>query len=209
MFRNLCGGVLGSHDLRTPLARLRLRAETQCEAPVAEALTADLLALERIVNQFLAYVQGDTAAALGEDALLATTVRRTLQPYIDVGQPVTLDLDPVTARVPDLAVQRLLANLVDNALAYGRAPVGVSLRSSAVGTALCIGDGGPGISEEDFQRTQQPFVRLTPPRSELGHCGLGLAIAAQMARQLGGRLHTAHSADGRCGITLTLPQRTG
>ena len=110
---------------------------------------------------------------------------------------------------PDLAVQRLLANLVDNALAYGRAPVGVSLRSGAAGTALCISDGGPGMNDEDFQRAQQPFVRLTRTRSELGHCGLGLAIVAQMARQLGGSLHTVRGADGRFGITLSLPLRTG
>ena len=207
--QQLLAGV--SHDLRTPLARLRLRAETQCEAPVAEALTADLLALERIVNQFLAYVQGDTAAALGEDAPLAGTVRRTLQPYIDDGQPVTLDLDLHAVAghepwAPDLAVQRLLANLVDNALAYGRAPVCVSLRSTSTGSELCVSDGGPGMDDENFQRAQEPFVRLTRTRSELGHCGLGLAIVAQMARQLGGRLHARHGADGRFGITLVLPK---
>ncbi len=204
--QQLLAGV--SHDLRTPLARLRLRAETQCEAPVAEALTADLLALERIVNQFLAYVQGDTAAALGEDAPLAGTVRRTVQPYIDDGQHVTLDLGAVAGHdpwAPDLAVQRLLANLLDNALAYGGAPVCVSLRSTAAGSELCVSDGGPGMNEEDFQRAQQPFVRLTRTRSELGHCGLGLAIVAQMARQLGGRLHARRGADGRFGITLVLP----
>ena len=208
--QQLLAGV--SHDLRTPLARLRLRAETQCEAPVADALIGDLLALERIVNQFLAYVQGDSAAVLGEDAPLAATVRRTVQPYIDDGQPVMLDLGAMAVPepwAPDLAVQRLLANLVDNALAYGRAPVGVSLRSGAAGTALCISDGGPGMNDEDFQRAQQPFVRLTRTRSELGHCALSLAIVAQMARQLGGSLHTVRGADGRFGITLSLPLRTG
>jgi two-component system, OmpR family, osmolarity sensor histidine kinase EnvZ len=66
-------------------------------------------------------------------------------------------------------------------------------------------DHGAGMSEADFQRAQQPFVRLTGARSELGHCGLGLAIAAQMARQLGGRLQTMRADDGRFGIVLTLP----
>ena len=202
--QQLLAGV--SHDLRTPLARLRLRAETQCEPPVADALTADLLALERIVNQFLAYVQGDGLAALGEPVPLAETVRATVARYAEAAEPVRLQLDELQQAAPDLAVQRLLANLIDNALAYGRGPVDVALRSTAEGAELQVTDGGPGMSDTDFERAQQPFVRLTRTRSELGHCGLGLAIVAQVARQLGGRLSAQRGADGRFGIVFTLPR---
>ncbi len=202
--QQLLAGV--SHDLRTPLARLRLRAETQCEPALADALTADLLALERIVNQFLAYVQGDTGAALGEPAPLVDSVRRVLHRYADQQPPLQLQLDEVEQLAPDLAVQRLLANLVDNALAYGAVPVGVGLRATPQGAELCVSDGGRGMSEEEFQRAQQPFVRLTRTRSELGHCGLGLAIVAQVARQLGGRLGVRREADGRFVIVFSLPR---
>jgi two-component system, OmpR family, osmolarity sensor histidine kinase EnvZ len=202
--QQLLAGV--SHDLRTPLARLRLRAETQCEPALADALTADLLALERIVNQFLAYVQGDTGAALGEPAPLVDSVRRVLHRYADQQPPLQLQLDEVEQPAPDLAVQRLLANLVDNALAYGAAPVGVALRATAQGAELCVSDGGRGMSDEEFQRAQQPFVRLTRTRSELGHCGLGLAIVAQVARQLGGRLGVRREPDGRFAIVFSLPR---
>jgi two-component system osmolarity sensor histidine kinase EnvZ len=203
--QQLLAGV--SHDLRTPLARLRLRAETQCEPAVAEALTADLHALGRIVDQFLAYVQGDGGAALGVPEPLDRTVRDVVLRYAPSGQAVSAHIEPVAMALPDLVVQRLLVNLIDNALAYGQAPVEVALRATAEGAELCVADHGPGMTEADFERAQQPFVRLTNARSELGHCGLGLAIVAQMARQLGGRLQAQRDGDGRFVIALLLTQR--
>jgi two-component system, OmpR family, osmolarity sensor histidine kinase EnvZ len=237
--QQLLAGV--SHDLRTPLARLRLRAETQCEPEVADALTADLRALERIVDQFLAYVQGDSAAlagAAGHDGAAAgrqatrggalegspdpvsntvfgkseplhQVVRDVVALYADGPQRVSCEVEDIERPVPDLALQRLLANLIDNALAYGRAPVQVQLRAlppaDGGGCELRVMDDGEGMTEKEFQRAQAPFVRLTGARSQLGHCGLGLAIVAQMARQLGGKLHTVRDADGRFGIVLHLP----
>ena len=201
--QHLLAGV--SHDLRTPLARLRLRAETQCEPAVADALTADLHALGRIVDQFLAYVQGDGGAALGVPEPLDRTVRDVVLRYAPGGQAVSAHIDPVAMALPDLVVQRLLVNLIDNALAYGQAPVEVSLRATAAGAELSVADHGAGMSQADFERAQQPFVRLTSARSELGHCGLGLAIVAQMARQLGGRLSAQRDAEGRFAIALRVP----
>jgi two-component system osmolarity sensor histidine kinase EnvZ len=203
--QQLLAGV--SHDLRTPLARLRLRAETQCEPAVAEALTADLYALGRIVDQFLAYVQGDSGAALGAPEPLDRVVRDAVLRYANGEQAVSAHIEPVAMAVPDLVVQRLLANLIDNALAYGQAPVEVSLRATPDGAELCVTDHGAGMTPADFERAQLPFVRLTTARSELGHCGLGLAIVAQMARQLGGRLQARRDADGHFAIAVSLPRR--
>ena len=202
--QQLLAGV--SHDLRTPLARLRLRAETQCDPAVAEALTADLHALGRIVDQFLAYVQGDGGVALGVPEPLERTVHETVLRYADSGQAVSAHIEPVGQAAPDLLVQRLLTNLIDNALAYGQAPVEVSLRATPEGAELRVTDQGPGMSSEDFDRAQQPFVRLTSARSELGHCGLGLAIVAQMGRALGGRLRALRDGEGRFAIALDLPR---
>ena len=203
--QQLLAGV--SHDLRTPLARLRLRAETQCEPAVAEALTADLHALGRIVDQFLAYVQGDGGAALGVPEPLDRTVRDVVLRYAPSGRAVSAHIEPLALALPDLVVQRLLTNLIDNALAYGQEPVEVTLRATAEGAELRVIDQGAGMSAKDFERAQQPFVRLTRARSELGHCGLGLAIVAQMARQLGGQLRAQREGDGRFAIALTLPRR--
>lgn len=204
--QQLLAGV--SHDLRTPLARLRLRAETQCEPEVAEALTTDLYALGRIVDQFLAYVQGDSGVALGSSEPLDRTVRDVVLRYAE-SDAVSAHIEPVTMPVPDLALQRLLINLIDNALAYGKPPVEVVLSATDEGAELRVVDHGTGLSAEDFERAQQPFVRLTQARGELGHCGLGLAIAAQMARQLGGRLKVLRDAEDRFAIALSLPRRNG
>jgi len=203
--QQLLAGV--SHDLRTPLARLRLRVETQCEPALADALTADLLALERIVSQFLSYVQGDSGVPLGDVVPLARSVRAVLQRYAGADPPLQLSIDDIEQPAPDLAVQRLLANLIDNALAYGGAPIGVALKAVPDGAELRVSDAGHGMNDEDFLRAQQPFVRLTRTRSELGHCGLGLAIVAQVARQLGGRLSAERQADdGRFAIVVSLPR---
>ena len=204
--QQLLAGV--SHDLRTPLARLRLRVETQCDEPVAQALTADLQALERIVNQFLAYVQGDSGALQGHPVPLADAVEEAVGPYVDQGQPVSLALeggDALERPVSDLAVQRLLANLIDNALAYGQPPVEVQVRAGPRGVELRVTDQGPGMSEAEFLRAQRPFVRLGQARGQLGHCGLGLAIVARLGQQLGGRLEAVRDSDGRFSVSLHLP----
>jgi two-component system osmolarity sensor histidine kinase EnvZ len=204
--QQLLAGV--SHDLRTPLARLRLRVETQCEGAVADALTADLHALERIVDQFLAYVQGDTGVPQGHPLALADAAEEAVRRYAETGQPVRLVLEGGEALerpVPDLAVQRLLANLIDNALAYGRSPVEVHVQAGPDGAELRVTDSGAGMSEAEFVRAQRPFVRLGQARGQLGHCGLGLAIVAQVAGLLGARLQAQRGADGRFSVSLHLP----
>jgi two-component system osmolarity sensor histidine kinase EnvZ len=202
--QQLLAGV--SHDLRTPLARLRLRAETQCEGAVADALLADLLSLERIVDQFLAFVQGDRGQRFGRSAPLAATVAGVVRRYADDGRPVQARLAALAQDAPDTAVQRLLGNLIDNALAYGQPPVQVELALAADGdgAVLRVLDQGLGMSQAEFELAQQPFVRLSAARSDLGHCGLGLAIVAQIARQGGGELRLARAA-GAFGIEVTLP----
>ena len=80
----------------------------------------------------------------------------------------------------------------------------VELRATAGGAELRVWDGGPGMDAADFEHAQQPFVRLTRARSELGHCGLGLAIVAQMARQLGAQLRCERGADGRFAVVMVL-----
>jgi two-component system, OmpR family, osmolarity sensor histidine kinase EnvZ len=249
----LLAGV--SHDLRTPLARLRLRIETQCEPllgqPLADELQADLHALERIVSQFLAYVQGEGASAnLGAlesaDALAAQVVASYAAQKLRVaiegdraGREAGLRSGTGGGRenggedgresrredgrewnheeghgnstgffpLPDLALQRLLTNLIDNALAHGRAPVAVALEAERAtgGLRLTVWDHGSGMSAEEFERAKRPFVRLPGARAVLGHCGLGLAIVAQVARQTGATLSCTRDAAGRFGIELRWP----
>lgn len=191
--QQLLAGV--SHDLRTPLARLRLRIETQCEPPLSDALEADLLALQHIVDQFLAYVQGDTGLRLGRERPVAQVLRELADGYatqgLEVSAVMSLPGDASTEPLwPELALRRLVENLVNNALAHGLAPVRLVFGGDRQHWCLAVEDQGPGMNVADFQRARLPFVRLNETRSELGHCGLGLAIVDQIAVQLGAKLQT-------------------
>jgi two-component system, OmpR family, osmolarity sensor histidine kinase EnvZ len=182
--QQLLAGV--SHDLRTPLARLRLRIETQCDEPLAQALETDLRALQQIVDQFLAYVQGEGGPLPGAQRPVAEALQALVAERQAPGEDVQLDLDPAAEgqdgpRWPGLAWRRVLDNLVGNALAHGQAPVRLSLRAEPAHWCLSVEDAGPGLSLAAFEQARQPFVRLDEARASLGHCGLGLAIVDQLA----------------------------
>lgn len=185
--QQLLAGV--SHDLRTPLTRLRLRIETQCEPPLSEALDADLQALQHIVDQFLAYVQGDTRLRLGAEQPVAAMVADIAEHHAALGLAVAAEVqlaaDEDGPRWPVVAARRVIENLVGNALVHGRAPVTIRLAAEGDDWVLAVVDEGTGIAPDEFERARQPFVRLNDARSELGHCGLGLAIVEQLALQLG------------------------
>jgi two-component system, OmpR family, osmolarity sensor histidine kinase EnvZ len=194
----LLAGV--SHDLRTPLARIRLRVETQLEGETAALLDADLQALQHIVEQFLHYVQGETAPRPGPPVSLQALLRQV------GGVQVSTARDHLVA---ETALRRLLQNLTDNARAHGAAPVTVRLTEEPAALVLAVEDAGAGLDAASFERALKPFVRLSEERSQLGHCGLGLAIVAQMARQLGGSLRVREkSATRPFAIELVWPEMT-
>lgn len=203
--QQLLAGV--SHDMRTPLTRLRFRVEARCDPQTADALTADLQMLERIVSQFLAYVKGDSSGYGGEPWPLDEVVRKIVSNYTAQGAPVQLSRIDSDAQLPDLEVQRALSNLIDNALTYGRAPVTITLdqQDSTDGLEVRLGvwDEGAGMTEAEFERAKRPFERLPTSEQISGHCGLGLAIVDQVAAHTGATLITAKDADGRFGILLT------
>ncbi len=195
-----------SHDLRTPLTRLRFRVEMACDEKSLREIDRDLTALERIVTQFVGYAQSESHVGYGEPWPLNEVVDRIVSTYVTQGAPVVFKSSAVATPIPDLAIQRALTNLIDNALEYGGVPVEVelSLRQSILGeeTTLTVWDEGEGMSDAEFERAVQPFSRLTDDRGSQGHCGLGLAIVAQIASQTQGTLHIVRGARNRFGISL-------
>ena len=162
-----------SHDLRTPLARLRLRAETELPEALAAKVEGDVLALQRVVTQFVIYMEGEEAAqAPGRPERLSELVARGCAPYAEL-QGLRWTVRPAdwsAVLAPDLAVQRLLGNLVDNAYAHGRGQVTVSLSQHAGRWWLWVGDEGRGIHAGELAAAQQPFVKLPGGRGrEAGH----------------------------------------
>lgn len=193
--RLLLAGV--SHDLRTPLARLRLQAEMldgDGAEVVRDGIVQDIDDMDAIIGQFLDFVREGSPEAsepLDLDALVEETAAR----YARLGRPVTAH----TAGVPPLrlrptAMRRLLANLVDNALVHAAGPGGkpgpVEIRTwtQAGMIFLSVLDRGPGIDPGEVERLKQPFTRMDPDRAGSGGAGLGLAIAERIARAHGGRL---------------------
>lgn len=199
--RTMLAGI--AHDLRAPLTRLRLRLDGDAAAGDHSGVEpsragsrsrteADLAALERITGQFLLF-----AGAGGDEEPVGVPLEGLLAELAAVADASTLhlDLQPLERRVRPVALGRAIANLIDNALAHGQPPVRLSMRAGPGpdGFTIRVHDAGAGIPPDRWDRALEPFQRLDSARGAQGHCGLGLAIAARVAREHGGRLR----AEGR------------
>jgi two-component system osmolarity sensor histidine kinase EnvZ len=186
-----------SHDLRTPLTRMRLGLSF-VDDKEAEPLLRDVDDMERLLDAFLDFARSD-AADSREPAVPADIVAAVLADAERMGQAVTCDViegatDPISLR--PLAIRRALDNLVGNALRYGtQAKIGVSVTERAV--RFWVADDGPGIPPERYEDALSPFVRLDPARNQDkgSGVGLGLSIVADIARTHGGVLRLSESAE--------------
>lgn len=187
-----------SHDLRTPLTRLKLALSMQPETTEAEAMLRDVADMERLIDAFLDFARGAAAETEPEQVDPIRLVRDIVENAARVGQSV--DLGPLAgagmARLRPMAVARAVENLVSNALRYGnRARVSVALEPTRL--RIVVEDDGPGIPPERREEAMRPFIRLDAARNQDrgSGAGLGLAIAADVARGHGGRLNLGQSRD--------------
>jgi two-component system osmolarity sensor histidine kinase EnvZ len=198
----LLSGV--SHDLRTPLTRMRLEL-SMMEGEEVEALLGDVEAMERIITTFLDFAREDAVeprSAIDLALLVEETVARAAP-----DGPVALDLAPVVAAVQPESVGRAIGNLVRNALRYGSA-VRVALGVSEASVVVSVDDDGPGIAATDRGEAVRPFARLDAARSNTaGNVGLGLAIARDVARAHGGSLRLGRSEMGGLKAEIVLPRQ--
>ena len=185
----MLGGI--AHDLRGPLTRLRLRLaqHTPWSAEERHRADVDLTALEKITEQFLLFV-----GAAGQEQPVWVPLEALVGEAANAVEAVELALEPMQRRVRPIALSRAVANLLLNAQSHGTPPLRLVLRArSGDGFAIEVWDGGPGIAPGDWERAKQPFQRLDEARGGLGHSGLGLAIAEQVARAHGGDLSCRQS----------------
>jgi two-component system, OmpR family, osmolarity sensor histidine kinase EnvZ len=205
----LLAGV--SHDLRTPLARLRLGVEMGTRDDTTRAgMVADIEEMDRIIGQFLDFARDDASTALQSEDLNGI-VAACADRYIQAGQPVVFapGAIPLVPLKPT-AISRLVANLVDNALAYGAPPVEVSTARSGNVVWLDVADRGPGIPPDQVERLKQPFTRASVARARedgVAGAGLGLAIVDRIARLHGGTFDLSPRDGGGtvARVTLALP----
>ena len=196
-----------SHDLKTPLTRMRLRTELLEDDELRERFEADLGEMQGMVQDALDFMRGVHAhaparpvdvdamlAALQADQLAAKhSVRidgRTIGPYIGI----------------ESQMRRCLTNLVDNAVCYGGETM-VRVDDNAERLAIRVLDSGPGIPQADLERVFEPFRRLEPSRSRAtGGTGLGLTIAREIAREHGGEITLSNRREGGLEAVVTLPR---
>jgi two-component system osmolarity sensor histidine kinase EnvZ len=177
-----------SHDLRTPLSRLRLALELSgAEAGAAEGMRADIAEMDQVIGQFLDFARGEAEPA--EPCDLRDLCREIVEHYDRLGKRVTLADPPDRLEAPlaRVSLRRALMNLVDNALRYAGEPVELRLSRDAGRIVVEVLDRGPGIPAGEAERLKRPFTRLDEARSGKGGAGLGLAIVERAARAHGGR----------------------
>jgi two-component system osmolarity sensor histidine kinase EnvZ len=195
------------HDLRTPLARLQLRAESVPGVDAREAMLGDVAEMEAMVASLLAYFGGDDdpeTPVRSDIAVLAATI---VDDASDRGDDAVYEgPDHLELTVRKMGLKRAIANLVENGLHYGER-VSVTLVETAEHVAICVDDDGPGIAEEHLVRVLDPFTRLDLARGRNTQgLGLGLAIVARAVARERGVLRLVNRDSGGLRAEIVLPR---
>jgi two-component system osmolarity sensor histidine kinase EnvZ len=197
-----------SHDIRTPLARLRLAVEMLPEKEAGylrSGMIEDIADMDNIIHQFLNFVRG----AEGEPTQMVD-INTLLQALHDrqarAGRDLQIELAPTyVVPIKPLAMQRLLDNLVGNAYNYGGGKVKAASKITAEYIVISVFDNGPGIPETHLEKLLRPFERLDTARSNAGGSGLGLAIADRIAKLHKGKLELLNRPEGGLEARLSIP----
>lgn len=202
----LLAGV--SHDLRSPLARIRMAAgllpDDPATAPWREAIERNTDVADRLIGSFLDHVRAGELP-LDQRADLAAIARSVAAQAGRGGEEPVVDAPPSLVRecCHPLLIERLLANLVDNAFKHGRAPVALAVHAQGAGVSIEVSDAGDGLPQARREALTEAFARGDAARATPG-TGLGLAIVARIAARLGGTL-AFERRDGRHTARVTLP----
>jgi signal transduction histidine kinase len=201
-----------SHDLRTPLTRMRLRAELVDDPALQEKLNADIDAMQGMVNSVLAYLRGledaEPMQPINMEALLSSVVEdeQALGRRVSLEEAAPGHMAPAPLVGKLSVLKRAVTNLIDNAVMHG-GNVAVRTEDSPAALRVVIEDDGPGIPEADRARVTEPFVRLDVSRSlDTGGVGLGLAIVRDAAAYHGGQLILENRTEGGLRAVLVLPR---
>jgi len=197
-----------SHDLKTILTRLRLRAEFIEEPDQQQRAIGDIEDMQQMVDQALGFIRGDQATEAITRIDLAALLRDLAEDCATRGQDVAFD-GPERFAVDGrpVALKRAVGNLVENALRYGGGEVRLLLVKGGGRATLTVADNGPGLPESELDKVFQPFYRVETSRNrETGGSGLGLALARDVFRRLGGDLTLANRQSGGLAATAWLPE---
>jgi signal transduction histidine kinase len=195
-----------SHDLRTPLTLLRLRAEEVADTDERDKMLATIAEMNEMIGTTLAFARDEVRAEPRRRVDVSALLASVVDDMADAGLPVTMT--PAPALIHECqpgALKRALTNLLDNAVKYGtRAQAAISATAKTI--AITIDDDGPGIPEAELPRVFQPFYRVEESRNrDTGGTGLGLAIAQSIVQAHGGEITLANRPGGGLRASITLP----
>lgn len=205
-----------SHDLRTPLARMRLEIEmSNVDDEARQAIDEDLAQVDHSIGQLMEYAR--PAAALPEKGI---DISKVLQDIYErerthteaLGGHLTADIpDKLTARITAHDLKRIVGNLIENARRYGRSPVDdschihLSARQERSQTLIEVSDKGAGVEASEIERLLRPFSRGEAARTGVSGAGLGLAIVERLLGHVGGRLTLISPPSGGLITRIALP----
>jgi two-component system osmolarity sensor histidine kinase EnvZ len=201
-----------SHDLRTPLTRMKLEIEMgKIDSATRGALESDIEEMRRMIDEYLDFARGD-AGEPAEPVDIAILLTELVEMYARQGRPVRIGgCEKVLMMIRPQAMKRALSNLIDNALRYGH-KARVEMETSQAFVRIKVIDYGPGIAEDDHEMVFKPFTRLEASRNvATGGVGLGLSIARDIAHSHGGTITLENLKDGRgqvlgLEVTMRLPR---
>ncbi|TAJ97459.1 MAG: HAMP domain-containing protein [Reyranella sp.] len=195
-----------SHDLRTPLTRLRLRLEEVGDRKTRQRMLDDIALMDESIASAIAYVREGGTTEAPEMADLPSLLETVCSRFEDAGHPIVYEGPRHYAlQCLPLALERGISNLVDNAVKYGTA-VTVRLDTTQAGrVSIDVEDDGPGVPDAEKPRVVEPFYRGDDARHSVGGFGLGLAIAATVARHHGGTLTLHDRAPHGLRVRLEIP----
>jgi signal transduction histidine kinase len=197
-----------SHDLGTPITRLRLRAEFVEDEDQKQKMLSDLDDMEKMVSSALSFARDEVASEPHARVDLKSLLQRVCDDMVDAGHAITLSIgdDAVPFACRPAALRRALTNIIDNAIKYGR-QARVSMEDRRTEILVRIDDEGPGIPEELREEVFKPFRRLEASRSrETGGTGLGLTIARTIVRAHGGDVTLSKLPEGGLRVDVRLPR---
>lgn len=190
-----------SHDLRTPITRLKLRAEFVDDDEQREKMLSDLDEMEAMISSSLAFARDDSAREPRRPVDLVVILRQLAEDFeVPLKAP-----DSLVVNIGEIGLRRALSNLVDNAIKYAVPP---RLTADYVNgqVRIVVEDDGPGIPEDELERVFTPFYRLETSRNRAtGGTGLGLAIARSVLRAHGGDVTLANRKDGGLRVVVSFP----
>jgi len=194
-----------SHDLRTPITRMKLQLAMMGDGEGTEELKSDILDMEHMLDEYLAFARGE-----GSEKPEAENINEMLEEIVTNSKRKGAKIDlhcegDVTTTIRKGAIKRALTNLIENAARYGEhVTVRAALRENSI--EIVIDDDGPGIPEEQREEVFRPFYRLDGSRNpETGGVGLGMTIARDGVRSHGGEIELGVAPGGGLRVNVTLP----